>query len=946
MDVWAGRGGTYNFAQEFLYELLRLKGRGNCPPDACAGCKQPESDLYRCRKCAPSRLICKACCLSEHATKPLHIIQKWDGEKFVRIPLQRLGLRVYLGHEDGSKCFMPRTTERLVIIHSNGIHDVSVRYCNCLQSVPRRQQLLRFGWYPATVRLPATCATLDALDLFHALTLNGKLSAYAFYKSMIYLTDALGIKVPKKRYQPFLRMIRQYRHLLFMMRGGKGSERDGASHFEPGELVLRCPACPIPSVNLPPDWKERVNQYIYRKTISLDACFRLTNLHRSNQATDPSLHPGAGFMLDDAGDYGLHVLKNASQKDMNTCSGFRAIAHADSKNNTGLRCTGVVAAMCSRHEMVSPQSVGNLQKGERFCNSDFVACTALRDDHELKEVCFSYDIACQWIKNFLTRMETLPEELQLPQTMETMPAIPKAHAPCHQIECQVEYAMGIQPGMGRTDGEAIERVWAFVRMCAASIKEMGPGSRADTLDDQFQFHNWCKLINLGNTGMITLKRLVKARKQSLKQVGLHEDFTNHLPADTVSRWTEGIEAWERERHHAEIENPYAQVVKHETEGQARYRMREAERLAIEQGAPRLHDTLPTGCLALGFSIEQQQQKLRLLTDGEGTLTQGQASDIQRKREALSRQIRLFRSSQLVYMPGVAARLAAETVARRVPIDVEDQKLWMPSDFDANIRQTVCSPGFPAKEKELRITQCNDALHAMRDCERGLRTYAAFRRDETDGQAVLTRSQSSIKTIEARRDFNADKYRHCRRALERLDPGGAWSVELRPLRQADVNNMTGGGFDIDVLMPLGEGAAELSWIWANETGHGIDVVEGKISGCHMEWLKSRARSNRWTEEVNVLEEEMRRIPVTLEERAIWWDARRESENTELGADIKEGIRAYAAQQAATQRTLVGAFRAIWEAGGIEVDEAEDWNETNEAEEQGDSEDEDDADADTE
>ncbi|KAF9016354.1 hypothetical protein BDZ89DRAFT_918554, partial [Hymenopellis radicata] len=446
--------------------------------------------------------------------------------------------------------------------------------------------------------------------------------------------------------------------------------------------------------------------------------------------------------------------------------------------------------------------------------------------------------------------------------------------------------------------------WAFVRMCAASIKEMGPGSRADTLDDQFQFHNWCKLINLGKCRMITLKRLVKARKQSLKQVGLHEDFTNHLPADTVSRWTEGIEAWERERHHAEIENPYAQVVKHETEGQARYRMREAERLAIEQGAPRLHDTLPTGCLALGFSIEQQQYVTSFLTRyGEGTLTQGQASDIQRKREALSRQIRLFRSSQLVYMPGVAARLAAETVARRVPIDVEDQKLWMPSDFDANVRQTVCSPGFPAKEKELRITQCNDALHAMRDCERGLRTYAAFRRDETDGQAVLTRSQSSIKTIEARRDFNADKYRHCRRALERLI-------------RADVNNMTGGGFDIDVLMPLGEGAAELSWIWANETGHGIDVVEGKIS---------RARSNRWTEEVNVLEEEMRRIPVTLEERAIWWDARRESENTELGADIKEGIRAYAAQQAATQRTLVGAFRAIWEAGGIEVDEAEDWNE---------------------
>ncbi|KAF9037328.1 hypothetical protein BDZ89DRAFT_1220764 [Hymenopellis radicata] len=944
MDVWAGRGGTQNFAQEFLYELLRLKGRGKCRPDACAGCNQSGSVLYRCRECAPSRLICKTCCVSEHATKPLHLIRKWDGDKFIRIPLQRLGLRVYLGHEDGSQCFMPRQSERLVVIHTNGIHEVSVRYCNCLQAIPRRQQLLRFGWYPGTVRRPATCATLDALDLFHALTLNGKLSAYAFYKSLIYLTDALGIKVPKKRYQPFLRMIRQYRHLMLMMRAGKGSQKDGASVFKPGELVLKCPACPIPSVNLPPNWKERVDQgfprYLYRKTISLDACFRLTNLHRSNQATDPSLHPGAGFMLDDAGDseYGAHVLRNASQKDMNTCSGFRAIAHADSKNNTGLRCTGVVAALCSRHEMVSAQSVGNLQKGERFCNSDFVACTALRDDHDLKEVCFSYDIACQWIKNFLSRMETLPEHLQLPETMQTMPAIPKAHAPCHQIECQVEFAMGIQPGMGRTDGEAIERVWAFIRMCAASIKEMGPGSRADTLDDQFQFHNWCKLINLGKSCMTTLKRLVKARAQSLQQGTLHTDFTSHLPADTVARWTEGIEAWERDRHNPDIENPYAQVVKHETECQARYRMRESERLAIEQGAPQLHDTLPTGCLTLGFSIEQQQQKLRLLTDGEGTLTQAQASEIQRKRVALSKQIRLFRSSQLVYMPGVAAELARETVARRVPIDVEDQKLWMPSHFDANVRETACLPGFSAKEKELRITQCNDALHGLRDCERGLRTYAAFRRDETDGQGVLTRAQSAIKTIEARRDFNANKYRRCRRALERLDPGGVWSIELRPLRQCDVTNMAGGGFDIDVLMPLGEGAAELSWIWANETGHGPDAVEGKISGCHMEWLKSRARSNRWSEDVNLLKEEMRRIAVTLEARAVWWDAHRESEDTCLELEIKEGIRAYAAQQACVQRTLVDSFGSIWEAGGIEVDDSEDWNETNEPEEEDESDDE--------
>lgn len=88
----------------------------------------------------------------------------------------------------------------LVVMHGNGIHEVSVRYCDCLQAVPRRIQLLRNGWYPATVYMPATCASFEALELFHAATLTGKLSGYNFYQTLVYLTDALGLKVPKVRF--------------------------------------------------------------------------------------------------------------------------------------------------------------------------------------------------------------------------------------------------------------------------------------------------------------------------------------------------------------------------------------------------------------------------------------------------------------------------------------------------------------------------------------------------------------------------------------------------------------------------------------------------------------------------------------------------------------------------------------------------------------------------
>ncbi|KAF9021224.1 hypothetical protein BDZ89DRAFT_1138143 [Hymenopellis radicata] len=911
MDIWKGLFGGRNYSQEFLYELLRTKGRGGAERTKCNRCGKPNTAIYRCKECSPTRLICKECCLVEHAQLPLHVVRQWDGKKFKKIALRSLGLRVYLGHEDGSRCIMPRIEPRpIVVMHTTGLHEVSVRYCNCLEATPRRIQLLRFGWYPASVQLPATCATLQLLDLFHGLTLNGKLSAYNFYKTMIYLTDALGIKVPKKRYQPFLRMIRQYRHLLMMMRGGKGVQKDGANHFKRGELTLQCPACPIPSVNLPPDWMDRVDQFLYRKIVSVDACFRLTNLFRSNQSTDPSLHPGAGYMLEDTGEYGMHVLMNATQKDISTCSGFKAIAHADAKCHTGLRSTGVVAVCCSRHEMVSAQAVGNLQKGERYCNSDYAVCSALQDSHDLKGVVFSYDIVCQWIKNFQARMEDLPEDLRLPDDMEISAGIPKGHCPGHQMACQMDWAMGIQPGVGRTDGEAIERLWAFIRMCASSIKEMGPGSRCDTLDDQFGFHNWCKLIGMGLT---FLKRSIKAFTEAPKHEALHADFTAHLPPDVVARWTEWIEAWEKDKESRE--NPYAQDdTNRDTEAKARYRVREEERLSYEAGEIPLHDTSPCGVLVNGFLIEEHQAKLRLLTDGDGTVIQAQASEIQKKR--------------LVYMPGVHRQLQRDSVTRTVPVEVEDQELYLPSAFSAARRSRVCIGDIAKKEAEIRKGQCHDALHAMRDCERALRTLASYRRDETDGQGVRTRAQTSISTIEARRNYNADKYRRCRRALERLEPGGSWSVELRPLRDADVANMAGGTFDVDVLLPLGQGETELSWVWATETGQGEDVVES----CRVEWLKSRARSLRWSEEKRFLAEEMRRVPITLEERAKWWDEHQVNEDDTLGPDIQEGVQAYSVQQADVWRKLGNTFTALWDVDGIEIgEELGDWEEIDDPEE---------------
>lgn len=63
--------------------------------------------------------------------------------------------------------------------------------------------------------------------------------------------------------------------------------------------------------------------------------------------------------------------------------------------------------------------------------------------------------------------------------------------------CNLQYSFNLTKGIGRTNGEVPERGWANINPAAQSTKEMGLGSRHDTLDDHFGDWNWKKMIKLG-----------------------------------------------------------------------------------------------------------------------------------------------------------------------------------------------------------------------------------------------------------------------------------------------------------------------------------------------------------------------------------------------------------------------------------------------------------------
>lgn len=110
----------------------------------------------------------------------------------------------------------------------------------------------------------------------------------------------------------------------------------------------------------------------------------------------------------------------------------------------------------------------------------------------------SYDIACQWHPHLFSRLQSLPEHIRIdiPEG-ELRFVIPKYHFAGHKQKDHNQLSLNLTAGSCRTDGEEIERVWWKNDATAASTREMGPGSRHDTLEDHFGSINWQKGISLG-----------------------------------------------------------------------------------------------------------------------------------------------------------------------------------------------------------------------------------------------------------------------------------------------------------------------------------------------------------------------------------------------------------------------------------------------------------------
>ncbi len=197
---------------------------------------------------------------------------------------------------------------------------------------------------------------------------------------------------------------------------------------------------------------------------------------------------------------------------------------------------------------------------------DYCLASLLRHHDSRLNKLVSYDIACQWSKHVLERLQKLPPLVRLQIASNAIRfAIPKLHIHGHTQFCQRTYSLNYLPGVGRTDGEGIERPWANIGATSTSTRAMGPGARIETLNDHWSHWNWQKIIGMGEhvlvalsnsnkliSGQLFSKRLRLAIAEREVQQESFEIFSSKQ-AEHIDKWKAMVSAFEAD---GSKPNPY------------------------------------------------------------------------------------------------------------------------------------------------------------------------------------------------------------------------------------------------------------------------------------------------------------------------------------------------------------------------------------------------------
>ncbi|KAG8899214.1 hypothetical protein FRC01_010620 [Tulasnella sp. 417] len=202
-----------------------------------------------------------------------------------------------------------------------------------------------------------------------------------------------------------------------------------------------------------------------------------------------------------------------------------------------LDVTGIFAVSC-RHIFICPNGVVDFHKGEKYRYADMCFSGALNESYTagLRYFVITYDIACKYGVNFKSRCCNNKCNFVLIPTahgeINIIFCVNKFHQESHDDECAAKNALDYTKYVGRTCGEGVETVWAEMNWLRYSTKEMGTGTRIETLSEHFNHWNWQKTLGITRYLRGSYTKAVEALDNAIQEL---EGIETSIGPETASK---------------------------------------------------------------------------------------------------------------------------------------------------------------------------------------------------------------------------------------------------------------------------------------------------------------------------------------------------------------------------------------------------------------------------
>ncbi|KAJ3506738.1 hypothetical protein NMY22_g17151 [Coprinellus aureogranulatus] len=639
-------------------------------------------------------LMCEYCFINAHKHNPLHWAESWNSELscFVRTDISTLSpsFAIHLEH-CGNPCPSSYIDQEgnfieTTLVTLNGVHRTRVRFCTCKGIPDRVGQLMVAGFFPASVKRPKTAFSFEVLDHFERLQLECKVSAYDFCSCLRRATDdAFTSKVPDI-FPQFVVATQVWGVMMETKRLGQAHGIDHIlTHRRAGNLIVHCPMCPEPHMNLEGAWREipELLKHLCQLQLTTDGNHQLNHYAKNTDPLNKSLFAGrAQFPTDEVLESHLRPIQGeAAEK--STCTNLNAANKQDRKKFKNMDITGVVNIQCSH---VFVKSTVDLQMGERFDNTDLAYAQTLGlyrcldvTDISLRHIIardtiLSYDIACGYLIKIRERfLRSFPHLVSA--VSRTRGMIPAVHIQNHQDNCMYMYSGAYLPNAGHFHGETAEQYWVESNQLGASARQMNKGRRYDA---NIKHHNWWNQEKSKQAGE-TLEAETAHARETYQQHKARFNSLCDLHSDKLASWNERDRS-ELKRQGRDVESVYRYSLKTKVPSQKSVLealQNKGSQTPISSKARKSDAVSEAEFIDEGISIQTAQRQLALdIAHYEQHFSVTAEKGVKTDSQKLKKRIEMWRGQQQIYMPQVSSDILSQAAE---DLGVSKEKLFLPSD---------------------------------------------------------------------------------------------------------------------------------------------------------------------------------------------------------------------------------------------------------------------------